>query len=43
MLGESVVIVPNDYLDEGDWLSELSSALEGEGFSTFSSSIGALS
>ena len=43
MLGESVVIVPNDYLDEGDWLGELSSALEREGFSTFSSRIGGLS
>ncbi len=43
MLGESVVIVPNDYLDEDDWLGELSSALERGGFSTFSSRIGALS
>ena len=43
MLGESVVIVPNDYLDEDDWLGELSSALERRGFSTFSSRIGALS
>ena len=40
MLGESVVIVPNDYLDEDDWLGELSAALERVGFSTFSSRIG---
>ena len=43
MLGESVVIVPNDYLDDDDWLDELSSAIERGGFSTFSSRIGALS
>ena len=42
MLGESVVIVPNDYLDEDDWLGELSSTLERGGFSTFSSRIGTL-
>ena len=42
MLGESVVIVPNDSLDGGDWLGELSSVIEARGFSTFSSQIGAL-
>ena len=42
MLGESVVIVPNDSLDEGDWIGDLSSVLEDKGFSTFSSRIGAL-
>ena len=42
MLGESVVIVPNDSLDGDDWSGELSSILEAGGFSTFSSKIGAL-
>ena len=42
MLGESVVIVPNDSLDKGEWVGELSSALESNGFSTFSSRIGSL-
>ena len=42
MLGESVVIVPNDSLDEGEWLGELSSVLEERGFFTFSSRVGSL-
>jgi pantoate kinase len=42
MLGESVVIVPNDSLDKGEWIGDLSSALESNGFSTFSSRIGSL-
>ena len=42
MLGESIVIVPNDSLDGGDWLGDLSSAIEARGFSTFPSQIGAL-
>lgn len=42
MLGESIVIVPNDSLDEGDWLGELSLVIEAGGFSTFSSHVGAL-
>jgi len=42
MLGESVVIVPNDSLDEGKWVSELSSFFEGSEFLTFSSRIGSL-
>ena len=42
MLGESVVIVPNDFLDGSDWLDEISSILEAGGFSTFSSKIGNL-
>ncbi len=42
MLGESVVIVPNDSLDGGEWLGELSSVLEERGFFTFSSRVGSL-
>jgi len=42
MLGESVVIVPNDSLDEGRWMGELSSFFEGSEFLTFSSRIGTL-
>ena len=42
MLGESVVIVPNDSLDEGEWLDELSSVLGERGFFTFSSRVGSL-
>jgi len=42
MLGESVVIVPNDSLDEGEWLGELSSVLGERGFFTFSSRVGSL-
>ena len=42
MLGESVVIVPNNSLDGDDWVSELSSVFEGSEFATFSSRVGAL-
>lgn len=42
MLGESVAIVPNDHQDKGEWVEDLSSALESNGFSTFSSRIGSL-
>ena len=42
MLGESVVIVPNDSLDEGEWLGKISSLLEESGFFTFSSRVGSL-
>ena len=42
MLGESVVIVPNDSLDKGEWIGDLSLALESSGFSTFSSRIDSL-
>jgi pantoate kinase len=42
MLGESVVIVPNDGLDRGEWTGLLSSVLEDYGFSTFPSKVGSL-
>ena len=42
MLGESVVIVPNDPHWQEDWIYKISEELEGYGLSSFSSRVGAL-
>ena len=42
MLGESVVIVPNDPHGQEDWIYKISEELEGYGLSSFSSKVGAL-
>ena len=42
MLGESVVIVPNDPNGKKDWIYKISEELEGYGLSSFSSRVGEL-
>ncbi len=42
MLGESVVVVPNDPLMGSDWVLPLSASLEVSGLSTYSSEVGPL-
>ena len=42
MLGESVVIVPNDPHGQEDWIYKISEELEGYGLSSFSSRVGEL-
>ena len=42
MLGESVVIVPNDLSDVGDWIDPVANSLRESGLCTFSSRIGSL-
>ena len=42
MLGESVVIVPNDPHEERDWVYTVAEELEGYGLSSFSSRVGKL-
>mgnify|MGYP001199249782 CR=1 FL=1 len=42
MLGESVVFVPKDYSDEGEWINPIANYLNDSALSTFSTKVGTL-